>query len=62
MSQQAFEFLSKYKKPIKAFGDQELIREFTRVLMGMSKQIEELEAELKSAVYSGEDEDESNTN
>ena len=50
MSQQAFEFLSKYKKPIKAFGDQELIREFTRVLMGMSKQIEELEAELKNSL------------
>ena len=47
--QQAFDFISKHKKPIKDFGDQDLIKEFTRVLMAMGKRIEDLEDQLENA-------------
>lgn len=44
--QEAFNFLAKHKKPIKEFGDQELIREYNKVLMGLSKKLDVAEERL----------------
>jgi len=45
--QQEIDFLGKNKRTIKVFGDQQLIAEYNRVLVGLSNTVEELERALQ---------------
>jgi len=45
--QQEIDFLGKNKRTIKVFGDQQLIAEYNRVLIGLSNTVEELERALQ---------------
>ena len=41
--QAAFDFLANNKRAIKEFKDQDLIKEYNRVLMGLAKKLDEME-------------------